>query len=142
MANRIAIAGGLVLSALVFWSAASATHGQKTPPREDYNSGAYLYRAFCASCHGDSGRGDGPVASLSEPRPADLTVLSERAGGVFPRARVMSALDGTSKLAGHDAPAMPNWSRVLRRTEGDDERVVRRRLEALVSHVESLQRHK
>jgi hypothetical protein len=34
---------------------------------------------------------------------------------------------------------MPNWRNVLRTTEGDDERVVRRRLEALVDHVATLQ---
>ena len=137
MGRRLAFVVLLVLSVLVAW--AGAAPWQTTPPREDYNSGAYLYRAFCVSCHGESGRGDGPVASLSDRRPADLTALTKRGGGVFPRTRVLSVLEGTIKLPSHDAPAMPNWSRVLRRTEGDDERVVRKRLEALASHVESLQ---
>jgi hypothetical protein len=51
----------------------------------------------------------------------------------------MGVLDGSIPLRGHDGPAMPNWPKVLRRTEGDDARVIRQRLEALVSHVEKLQ---
>lgn len=35
--------------------------------------GASLYRARCQSCHGVSGRGDGPAATGLEPPPADFT---------------------------------------------------------------------
>jgi high-affinity iron transporter len=35
--------------------------------------GAELYRTSCASCHGTSGRGDGPAAEGLEPPPADFT---------------------------------------------------------------------
>ena len=35
--------------------------------------GASVYRANCAGCHGDLGRGDGPLAAGLEPRPANLT---------------------------------------------------------------------
>ena len=139
MTGRLALKVSLLLSAAFMWSAMSDTPWQAVPVQEDYNSGAYLYRAFCASCHGESGKGDGPVADLSERRPSDLTILSTRAGGVFPRVRVLGILDGTAAVRGHEPPAMPNWTRVLRRTEGDDERVVRKRLDALVSHVETLQ---
>jgi high-affinity iron transporter len=34
--------------------------------------GREVYQANCASCHGASGRGDGPVAPALSPRPADL----------------------------------------------------------------------
>jgi len=34
--------------------------------------GRQVYQESCASCHGMSGRGDGPVASALSPRPADL----------------------------------------------------------------------
>ena len=138
MGDRTMLLGGVFLSAALGWAALS-TPPQTTPAREDYNSGAYLYRAFCASCHGERGRGDGPVADLTDPRASDITVLQRNAGGVFPRVRVLGVLDGSVRLKGHDGPAMPNWSRVLRKTEGDDERIVRKRLEAIVAHVESLQ---
>jgi high-affinity iron transporter len=35
--------------------------------------GASVYRANCAGCHGDGGRGDGPLAAGLEPKPANLT---------------------------------------------------------------------
>jgi mono/diheme cytochrome c family protein len=31
-----------------------------------------IYREHCANCHGDTGKGDGPDASLHEPAPTDL----------------------------------------------------------------------
>jgi mono/diheme cytochrome c family protein len=107
--------------------------------RQDHNSGAHLYREFCASCHGESGKGDGPLSDIARVRPSDLTSLTRHHGGVFPRARVLSYLDGTKPVAAHDRTAMPKWHDVLARLEGGDERAVRRRLDALVSHVESLQ---
>lgn len=36
-------------------------------------SGAAIYSANCATCHGETGRGDGPAAVGLEPPPADLT---------------------------------------------------------------------
>ena len=127
-----------IAALLMLWVAASASAPQQAE-REDYNSGQYLYRVYCASCHGDTGRGDGPVADLG-PRPADLTRLTAKQGGVFPRADVRATLDGTRPLPGHRTGAMPNWRETLRRTERLDERTLNLRIDALVSHIESLQR--
>lgn len=45
-----------------------------TPPAEpraaDAANGGELYVTYCASCHGVSGAGDGPVAASLDPRPA------------------------------------------------------------------------
>jgi mono/diheme cytochrome c family protein len=38
--------------------------------------GAKVYAATCASCHGQTGYGDGPAASGLNPRPANLAWLS------------------------------------------------------------------
>lgn len=139
--TKIVWGAGFVV-ALMAAAATSPVHPlQDRPPREDYNSGAYLYRTFCASCHGETGRGDGPVADIADRRPSDLTVLSRNNGGAFPRREVTAVLENLAPLPGHAAPAMPKWGDVLRRTEGDDELVIRQRIDALVSHVESLQRH-
>jgi mono/diheme cytochrome c family protein len=146
MGDRVLLSAGILLSATFAWMALSAPPraaplapllSAESQEREDYNSGAYLYRVFCASCHGESGKGDGPVADLTDPPASDLTTIRGRAGGVFPRAQVMAVLDRTTSVKGHET--MPNWRTVLRRTEGEDERVIRKRLEALVSHVETLQ---
>jgi mono/diheme cytochrome c family protein len=36
--------------------------------------GQQVYDANCASCHGDTGRGDGPAGRALRPRPADFRV--------------------------------------------------------------------
>ncbi len=41
--------------------------------------GAELYARACAQCHGDGGRGDGPLAARLEPPPPDLTDSTLRA---------------------------------------------------------------
>jgi mono/diheme cytochrome c family protein len=126
--------------AVCFCAALAQRPSQETqPPRQDYNSGEYLYRAFCASCHGSRGRGDGPVAGMLRVAPPDLTSIARRNGGSFPRDRVLASIDGRQAVRGHGSAEMPVWGDVLKRTEGQNETVVRSRLAALVSHLESLQ---
>ena len=60
----------------------------------------------CASCHGADGKGGGPAAAGLDPAPPDLTGLSDRNGGVFPRDYVMSTIDGYSRGI-HFSNAMP-----------------------------------
>ncbi len=43
------------------------------PNSESIAAGASLYAVNCVSCHGASGKGDGPVGIALNPRPADLT---------------------------------------------------------------------
>ncbi len=39
----------------------------------DVNEGKKLYGQFCATCHGQSGKGDGPGAAALNPKPRDHT---------------------------------------------------------------------
>ena len=70
------------------------------------DEGHALYNANCALCHGASGQGDGEFADGLSPKPADLTRISTRNGGTFPRARVLSTIDGYTKTGptGQDMP--------------------------------------
>jgi len=60
----------------------------------------------CAACHGAGGTGDGPAAAGLDPKPADLTTLSARNGGTFPRNYVMTTIDGYVRGV-HFSDAMP-----------------------------------
>lgn len=70
------------------WRATDHTHeegeGQtdpNLPPVEDNDplvAAMGIWQAQCATCHGESGRGDGPQASLTHP--ADLTSPTFQAG--------------------------------------------------------------
>ncbi|MPZ15462.1 MAG: c-type cytochrome [Chloroflexi bacterium] len=44
------------------------------PTEESLAIGQDIYRAQCQTCHGVNGRGDGPLASTLNPRPADFRV--------------------------------------------------------------------
>lgn len=39
-----------------------------------------LYEQKCVLCHGDSGGGDGPIASSLSPKPADITEVKKMSG--------------------------------------------------------------
>ena len=43
-------------------------------------AGATLYRTYCATCHGETGRGDGPLAPALPTRPRDLAAGQLKAG--------------------------------------------------------------
>ncbi len=68
------------------------------------SEGQALFAENCVQCHGTSGKGNGPWAGSFDPAPADLTRLTE--DGVFPRARVLSIIDGYDRtdLPGHQMP--------------------------------------
>jgi len=78
-------------------------------------SGPALYRQYCASCHGSSGRGDGPVASSLRVEVPDLTRLAIRQGGFFDRDRVERIIDGRFVIGAHGSRTMPIWGEALSR---------------------------
>jgi hypothetical protein len=108
-------------------------------------SGEADFNMYCASCHGEDGKGDGPKAfGISRPVP-DLTTLTQRYGK-FPRDRLARLIDGRDPLEGHVDREMPVWgvwfkeeaAAELGGAEGDEGSVARR-LENLIGHIESLQ---
>ena len=79
-------------------------------------TGSEDFATFCAACHGTGGRGDGPAAAGLDRKPADLTGLSARNGGVFPGTRVMAKIWGyTGVKPGHrdDGSPMPRFGPLL-----------------------------
>jgi mono/diheme cytochrome c family protein len=102
--------------------------------------GHYLFRTYCASCHGTSAMGDGPLAASMRRRPANLTEIAKRNGGVYPSEMVYRIIDGRQPVRGHGGPDMPVWGDAfLRTTEGGDEATVKLKIQALVTYLESLQ---
>ena len=104
--------------------------------------GQVLFAQNCVQCHGASGKGDGPWASAYSPPPADLTRLSQN--GVFPKARVLSVIDGYDRT-GLPGKEMPEFGLLL---EGDTVPVdvgdgvltpTPRPLAALLVYLESIQ---
>ena len=101
-------------------------------------AGRDSFDAFCASCHGRNGRGDGPVASELRTRPADLSQLARRNGGAFPAEQVQAFITGTGRaLAAHGPTEMPIWGSTFRAFEADTR--VRQRIGNLVTYIGTLQ---
>src|SRR6476619_6540610 len=78
--------------------------------------GKIEYVNSCASCHGISGKGDGPVAKGLRRRPADLTRLSEANKGVFPFSRTYDVIDGRFEVEMHGKRDMPVWGELYNPT--------------------------
>ena len=99
--------------------------------------GKDLFLRRCASCHGEGGKGDGPTAAVMKNPPADLTTISLKHGGQFPRAELIRFIDGERPVPAHGPRHMPVWGEVFREEKSDSE--ARMRLHSLVAFLESLQ---
>lgn len=100
--------------------------------------GADLYDLYCASCHGATGTGNGPVAAALVTPPADLTNIACRNGGVFPADQMRDYITGARRITAHGTTDMPVWGDILRGLDPSDARV-RVRIDNLTAHVRSLQ---
>jgi mono/diheme cytochrome c family protein len=101
-----------IVSVLVVVAAVAAPGAARAAPAVD--AGAFLYRRYCAACHGRDARGDGPVAPSLGERPTDLTTLAKRHAGTFPFDAVVDAIDGTRSVRAHGVSEMPVWGDVFR----------------------------
>ena len=116
---------------------------QKANPKEQQTlirsvEGVDLYRAYCASCHGKDGKGNGPVAPALKATVPDLTVITKNNGGTFPAARVRRIIAGEGMIASHGSREMPVWGPIFSQVEADVDRGPVR-LENLVKYLESIQ---
>ncbi len=50
----------------------SATSAPPAPESGNLDAGAQVYSIYCQNCHGQQGRGDGPVAAGLNPKPASF----------------------------------------------------------------------
>ncbi len=108
-------------------------------PHTAATSGKQMYQAYCATCHGIGGKGDGPVASALKVPPADLTALSNRNNGKFPSVQVVNIITGPSGAAAHGTKEMPVWGPIFRTMEHQHESEVRLRVANLTDYIKSLQ---
>ena len=103
-------------------------------------TGGEVFRTYCATCHGPSGRGDGPLAPSMRRKPSDLTEVAKRNGGEYPSEIVFRTIDGRTPVRGHGGPDMPVWGDAFARSrDGGDPATVKERIDALVDFIRTLQ---
>jgi mono/diheme cytochrome c family protein len=127
----------ITLMMLVVTVAAQRTQPVPSIAGESLN-GKDSFQAYCATCHGEGGRGDGAVAVALRSKPADLTTLAQRNGDVFPRDRVTATVSGSGRtVAAHGTTEMPIWGPLFRAFEPAARTNVR--IENLVAYLETIQ---
>jgi mono/diheme cytochrome c family protein len=134
----------IFISAVVVLAVASFAAGQKTikkvaAPHTSATNGQQMYESYCASCHGKTGKGDGPAASALKTQPTDLTTLARNNKGQFPSLHVFHTINGEEGIPSHGSKDMPVWGPPLRAISGGSTAEVQMRINNLTSYVESLQ---
>ena len=102
--------------------AGTLVYAQQSSPRKLIASmeGKDLYVAYCASCHGLTGKGDGPVSPDLKTPMADLRTIAKRNNGAVPKEELEKMILGEKgSRAAHGSEDMPVWGPVFRKVEND-----------------------
>ena len=108
----------------------------------DEYSGQETYMRYCAACHGETARGDGPVASGLPITVPDLTRLQARKGNQFPEEVLRKIIDGREVVIVHGTRFMPVWGYEFWVEEGADDAAQERVdiiVENLIEYLRSIQ---
>ena len=109
-ALRSAAFSTALLTALVgMLDAQGKKHQPSATQQSGASSGSKTYLKFCASCHGEGGKGDGPAATALQPPPSDLTTLAKQHDGKYPVGYVSAVLKFGKGFAAHGSADMPVW---------------------------------
>ena len=125
--------------AMLLAAGCAAVTAMPEPPE-----GRALYDEYCAACHGPAAQGSGPLAAELALDPPDLSRIAARRDGDFPRAEVLSIIDGYTR-GRVEGPQMPEFGELLMGdtvpVDTGDGRLspVPRPLAALLVYLESLQ---
>jgi mono/diheme cytochrome c family protein len=108
-------------------------------PYTPASSGKAMYVAYCASCHGKDGKGDGPAASALKSVPSDLTRLAAKNKGKFPENRVSETIKGDFDTPSHGSKDMPVWGPIFASMGTTSDGVMQLRIRNLTKYIASLQ---
>lgn len=104
------------------------------------DSGSAMFSTYCAVCHGQDAKGDGPAASALKKQPANLTQLAKKNGGTYPAAKVSQMIGGDDVVAAHGSRDMPIWGKIFRNMEASpNASITKLRIHNLTEYIASLQ---
>jgi mono/diheme cytochrome c family protein len=134
------LAAGILAAASLPAARAAAGPQQTAEAVVSGTTGAEVFKSYCASCHGTSARGDGPLADALRYRPADLTRIAQRNDGKFEAEKVHRIIDGRKSVKGHGGTDMPVWGDAFKQSAtGFSEEAVKARIQSLTAYLETLQ---
>lgn len=136
---RIATLLAFLLGSLLLSAQEPTTKIKKVPATPtSAASGKEMFDAYCASCHGLDGKGNGPAAPALKKQPPDLTLMAQNNGGKFPAMHVMSSIRDVTQNV-HGTKDMPVWGPVFSSVSQNRPDVVKLRISNLTDYIESLQ---
>ncbi|MGA8514324.1 MAG: c-type cytochrome [Burkholderiaceae bacterium] len=132
------------ISAVALLVICGVTWAQTPSQRTDF--GKREFETNCATCHGTSGKGNGPIVDLLKRSPPDLTQLAKKNQGVFPMDRLYEVIEGAN-VPSHGSRDMPIWGRDYRIKDAEyymdtpynADALVRGRILALLEYINRLQ---
>jgi len=140
-----------VCAPIAAWGQTGITEGPHVtgPTAAEIQHGELEFRLYCSQCHGMEGTGNGPVARALRTPPANLRILTQKNGGVFPEQEIRDFVDGTKQMASHGDREMPIWGLAFQyrgSANGDlhappaaSRLEVNRRIDLLVDYIRSIQ---
>lgn len=76
---------------------------------ETVSAGNRTFNRFCATCHGQDAKGNGPYAANLKATPTNLTKLANQRNGAFPWSEIYKVIDGRDIATAHGTSEMPIW---------------------------------
>jgi mono/diheme cytochrome c family protein len=131
---RFVLPGAALLCAL------GAQTRPESPKGKGFDSveGQALYGTYCAVCHGDNGKGGGPMAKVLKTPPPDLTHIWTRHGGRFSLEQVQKIISGEAGVGAHGTSEMPLWGPIFSQGVWDQD-LGRVRIYNLAKYLEKIQ---
>lgn len=145
--TRLSILTSIAVSASILWAGCVPGTSETEEGRTSdvaftevtpVERGHAAFVSSCASCHGQGGRGGGPVAEfLTIPVP-DLTLLATENDGHFPEDLVFNTIDGRRNVPAHGSREMPVWGNIWADGDANEEDIWQRTGE-LVEYIRQMQ---
>jgi len=133
------LAGTVVLLSLPVLTADDQPAIKRVPAHATISmSGQELFREYCAVCHGNDAKGNGPAAVALKVKPADLTLISRKNGNKYPEIRVQRVINGEDEMAVHGSRDMPIWGQIFRHMSSNED-LGAVRIYNLVKYIETIQ---
>jgi len=139
MFHKLCVPGLFAVVAVCSAAQQQSTVIKREPaPATSAGSGSEMYKEYCAACHGQDAKGNGPAAAALKAAPPDLTTLAKRNNGKYPSARVASILRGEERFVVHGDQEMPVWGPIFRGISAN-QGIVEQRIFNLNKYLQSLQ---
>ena len=150
--SKINFGAAVIAGCTILLSIGSFASVNALDKEDQLRLGEMEYMSNCGSCHGRDAKGGGPIAAILTVKPSDLTIISKKFNGTFPKEHIYKIIDGRDVIKAHGNSLMPIWGHRFTVMEYkaadaiaylpndvDTQALVFGRIMSLVGYLESLQ---